>query len=356
MKSLYLTGKKPTTVPALDQGGVKELIAAGRDYFSSGRGTAYVGRSTEQLLTGLSSWSPAVRKRSARALAEGGEDVLPTLLKMLESPNRHTRYGACEAIGYLGPRADAAGDRLRALLKHPDPWMRSLACAALPALGPDQRRASLTDLLVVTARNAPDDPRGMTQRAACAALFAPYPGSRGPQSLIAESLEGVDRALLYPAIESALKNQDGAARRSLVNLYGKLTDRDLVVLLPAIVEAVDQLAPSNEMFGDDIRLAGLDLLSRLHIREAMPLCISVIEPDRWGSGRRIPRCLEYLTRYGSGAREVLPQLRDLRRTLVGDDPRREQNEHVKNLDRTIATIEAGTTSPTVISVKEFRSR
>ena len=34
--------------------------------------------------------------------------------------------------------------------------------------------------------------------------------------------------------------------------YGKLTDQDLVELLPAIIKAIEQLAPSNEMFGEGI--------------------------------------------------------------------------------------------------------
>ena len=101
----------------------------------------------------------------------------------------------------------------------------------------------------------------MAQRYACIALFSPYPGSREPRSILAESLEGVDRKLLYPAVRSVLENEDAAARGSLHRIYGKLTDEDLAELLPAIVRAVEKMAPSDEMFADGIRLAGLDLLS-----------------------------------------------------------------------------------------------
>jgi len=106
-----------------------------------------------------------------------------------------------------------------------------------------------------------------------------------------------------------------ARRRTEINQYGRLTDRDLAELLPAIVKAVRKLAPSNEMFGDGIRLAGLDLLSRHHIAEGMPLCVEVIEPDRWGQGSRIAPCLEYLRRYGGNARGLLPELQKLREAL-----------------------------------------
>jgi len=353
LKSLYLTGKRPCSVPALNAKEVEEVIAAGRDYFSATAKNGYDGRKTDQLLAGLSSWSPAVRKRSAQALGRREGDFVPTLRKLLAGSNREARYGACVALGCLGPRADAAAPQLRALLKDPDPWLQSLACKALANLGPEARKASVSDLLSMTVRANPADPRGMAQRAACTALFAPYPGSGEPKSILADSLEGVDRQLLYPAIQSVLQNQDGAARGSLQRTYGKLTDRDLVELLPAIIKAIQQLAPSNEMFGDGIRLAGLDLVSRLHIREGMPLCVSVIELGRWGGGKRMPKCLEYLGRYGVYAKEVLPQLQEMRRNLVQTQRGKEPSESVKLLDKTIAEIEASTASPTVLDLKEF---
>jgi hypothetical protein len=356
LKSLYLTGKKPCSVPALDRREVDEVIAAGRDFSTATAQNCYDGRTTDQLLAGLSSWSPAVRTRSAQALGRREGDFVPTLLKLLAGSNRDARYGACEALGYLGPRADAAAPQLRALLNDSDPWLQSLACKALPGLGSEARKASVSDLLRMTVRPNPADPRRMTQRAACIALFAQYPGARGPKSILAESLEGVDRQLLYPAVRSVLENDDGAARGSLQRIYGELTDSDLVELLPAVIKAIDRLAPSNEMFGDGIRLAGLDLVSRLHIREGMPLCVSVIEPDRWGQGKRLPKCLEYLGRYGTHAKAVLPQLRELRREFAKTERGKEPSENMKLLDKSIAAIEASTASPTVVDLKEFKTR
>jgi HEAT repeat protein len=352
LKSLWLTGKKPCSAPALTAKEVDEVIAAGRDYFSSKK-DGYQRRAVNELLSGLSSWSPTVRKRSAQGLSQREGDFVPTLLKMLAGTDRDTRYGACEALGLLGPRADAAAPQLRALLEDPDPWLQYLACKALPMLGPEARKASVSDLLKMTVNPRPDDPRRMAQRAACMALFAPYPGSGGYQSILADSLEGVDRELLYPAIRSVLENDDSAARGSLGRTYGKLTDRDAVALMPAILKAIQQLAPSNEMFGDGIRLAGLDLVSRLHVREGMPLCISVIELDRWGSGKRLPKCLEYLGRYGVHAKEILPQLQEMRQNFVKTDRKREQSDEVKLLDKAMAEIAASKAEPKVLGLDEF---
>jgi len=356
LKSLRLTGRKPFCVPALNAAQVADVIAAGRDYsFRDKDPIGYSKRTNEQLMAGISSWSPTVRKRSAAELGKRQGEFVPALMKLLASSNADARYGACEALGALGPKADAAAPQLRAALKDPDPWLESLAAEALPMLGAKVRTESVSDLLAMTLRTNPGDPRRMVQRAAAEALFSPFPGRREPKSILAESLDGVDRKLLYPAIQSMLANEDSVTRGSLGRIYGKLTDEDVVAVLPSIIKAVDKLAPSDEMFGDGIRLAGLDLLSRLHIREGMALCVSIVEPTRWGAGKRLPKCVEYLTRYGAQAKAMMPQLQQMRGAF---DPKGagKTNEELAALDSAIAKITASTDTPTLVDSKDFKPR
>jgi hypothetical protein len=343
LKNLRITGKGPGVVPPLSQQETAGVIAAGRGFFETKENAPllYSKRGEKDLLAGLSSWSPAVRKRSAQELGRRDGDFLPAVLKLLASSDTNTRYGAAEALGCLGPKADAAAPKLRALLKDPDPWMRALAVTSLAALGEEERSKSLPDLLVMMATPNPGDPRGMAQRAAAEALFSRRGG------IMSGSLDGVDRELLYPAIKSVLQNQDGRARGELAPIFGKLTDRDIAMLLPDVVQAVQKMAPSGEMFADGIRLAGLDLLSRLGIREGMPLCVEVIDAGRWGLGRRMPKCLEYLARYGNHAKEVLPQLKELRKQFGKPD------DNSAMLDRTIAEIENSTKNPPLIGLEDF---
>ncbi len=353
LKSLRLTGKNASNVKPLNAAQVAEVIAAGRDYaFRDKSKNPYGKRTNEQVLAGLASWSPAVRKRSAAELGKRQGDFVPTLLKMLLSSNRDARYGACQGLGALGPKADAAAPQLRAALKDSDPWLQSLAAEALPNLGPQARKDSVSDLLAMTLRVNPADPRRMVQRAAAVALFSPPPGSREPRSILAESLDGVDRSQLYPAVRSMLQNEDSVTRGSIARTYKNLTDADLATLLPDIAKAVEHLAPSDEMFGDGIRLAGLDLLSRLHIREGMPLCIAVIEPNRWGGSKRMPKCLESLQRYGSNAKEYLPQLQEMRRNMASSK-NGEDSENVQLIDKTITAITTSTVAPTLVGLKEY---
>ena len=113
------------------------------------------------------------------------------------------------------------------------------------------------------------------------------------------------------------------------------------MLLPSIITAIEKLAPSDEMFADEIRLAGLDLLSRKHICEGMALCVSTIE---WRWGNEYQKRLEYLLRYGAHAKEVLPQLRKKRPNS--------ENE-AKIIDKYIADIEASTNAPPLVSLQYF---
>lgn len=354
LKSLRLTGKKPFSVAPLEALQVAEVIAAGRDFDFSHQENNYEKRSTEQLLAGLSSWSPFVRKRSAETLGDRDGNFLPALLQLLASPSRDARCGAVEALGEQGPRADAAAPQLRALLKDPDPWLQCLAAEALPELGAEARKASVSDLLAMILRSNPADPRRMSQRSATVALFSNYPGERGPKSILAESLDGVDRNLLYPAVKSLLQNEDSVVRGSLKKTYSNLTDEDLVALLPDIAQAIERLAPSNEMFGDGARLAGLDLLSRLHIQEVMPLCVSVLEPERWGEKNRMKGCLESLQRYGAHAKPLLPKLREIRAYMA--NVKKVSAAHLADFDKLVAAVESSTATPTLVSLKDFKSR
>jgi hypothetical protein len=353
LKSLYLIGKSPSALPVLNADEVKDVIAAGRDVFPVNGTNGYDARTADELLAGLSSWSLAMRYRSAQALGRREGDFVPELLKSLAGSDRNARYGACEALGCLGSRADVGAPQLRALLKDPDSWMKCLACNAIAHLGPEARKASVNDLLALAAHKNPDDPRGMTQRAAANALFEPYPGTDEPQGILADSLSGVDRQLLHPAIQSVLENDDGAARLTLEHIYEKFNERDLAVLLPAIVKAIERLAPSDEMFGDVIRLAGLDLLSRLHIHEGMQLCVSVMEVERWGEEERVIGGLDCLKRYGKHANAVVPQLQEIRRKVIEAHP---ESKLVKVLNTSIVQIKSSKVSPTLVDMKDFMAQ
>lgn len=349
-KSLRILGRKPSVAPALDAEAVKKVIIAGRDRFPEGERNGYYKRHDEELIEGLKSWSPAMRHHSAEAIGKRGGNFTPTLIEMLVGKDRYARYGAIEAMGRLGKDAASALPHLRSALKDPDTWIQCLAAEALTRLGD---KDSSGDLFAMSLRPTPTDPRRMHQRAASRALFSPYPGNNEPRSILSDSLDGTDRKQLHLVMKAFLQNDDSVVRASIIPALGKLDDSDLALLLPDIVNAVEKLAPTNEMWGDDIRQAGLDILSRRHIREGMLLCVSTIE---WRWGLEVGKRMEFLSRYGKNAREVVPGLRKLVRDLEKREEGQQPSENRKILIKAIADIEASKDEPELVTLKDFITR
>jgi hypothetical protein len=159
--------------------------------------------------------------------------------------------------------------------------------------------------------------------------------------------------LLFPAFQTVLQNEDSVARGSIAPLLKKLDDREIALLLPALMKAIEKLAPSNEMFADGIRLTGLDLLAKYHITEGLQLCIDVIEPDRWGSGRRYQPALASLTRYGANARHLVPELQKMLAKMSKPKKGGEVDPNVVALEKTIDAIQADKNPPKLQTAAEF---
>ena len=173
---------------------VEEVIAAGRDYgYNDDEELLRSAHRAGQLLAGLSSWSPAVRTRSAQALGRREGNFTPTLLKLLAGLRPRRPLRSLRSAGCLGPRADTAAPQLRALLNDPDPWLQSLACVALASLSAEARKASVSDLLRMTVSSTPPTRGTWPSVLPAWPCSLPIRARREPKSILAESLEGVDR-------------------------------------------------------------------------------------------------------------------------------------------------------------------
>jgi hypothetical protein len=361
LKSLYLTGRKPGAAPVLTPAEVAATIAAGRDFTfqHAERKDWYAERSPESLLAGLSSWSPAVRLRSSQALGQREGDFLPQLLKLLDSSDRNSRYGACEALAKLGPKADPAAPQVRALLNDKDPWLRMLATRTLAYMGPEVRTAAVPDLLRAALLKDPNDRRQRLVGEVAKALFAPMPGTNEPSPILAKSLDGVDRPLLYAAIKEVLANEDGLIRGLAAAIYPLLSAEDAKALMPEILAATRKNAPSGEMFRMGIRWAGLDLLARFRIREGMGICVDVMQEHDWGCEKN--QCINPLKKYGGAANEVIPQLRETiaaTRKAIAAEPWNAEGwkKDILAIEKLIEEIEADKNPAPVLSIEEFTGK
>ena len=179
---------------------------------------------------------------------------------------------------------------LRKALQHDDLWLRVKAAEALAAIG-EPAMSAVPELLEMLAKGpSENDPRGMEQRYLCFAVL------RADAEAIARRRRS--RRCFCKAVAAGLQNQDGRARGTVGGIYQQLSYEEIKPLLPAIHEAIVTPAPSGIMFASGIRLAGIELLAKHRIKEGMPLCIEVMEIDKWGKRDRISRCLKTLATYG----------------------------------------------------------
>lgn len=307
-KNLVLTGRDGSNAPQIDAKTAKALIEDGRGWTRHDRNSFYDALSDKQLLHRLDSWSPVVRERAANALARRKAAPIKALIEKLESDDLESRIGACQALIKLGPKAAPAFFVLRKTLDADDLWLRVKAAEAIAAMG-EPGMPALPDLLERLAKGpTKEDPRGMEQRFLTFTVFG--------NMLKKHRLKNVDKDLLRKAIAAGLENEDGRARASLGNMYEQLTLKELEPLLPAIYDAIVKPAPSGIMFADGIRLAGLHLFADHKIKQAIPLCLDLMDIQRWNKRSRINSCLDALEKYGAAAKPLLPRLRQLEKDLM----------------------------------------
>ena len=333
LKKIYLTGKRPGKVPQLTAAEARALIHEGRGWSNKNRNGGYDQLGGDMLFESLGSWSPVVRERAAMALGRRGNVPVDALVRMLEAPRIEARYGACQALAHLGKAAAPAVPALRKCLRDADLWLRIEAAEALGQIG-EVGMVAVPELLTMLAKGpSPDDPRAMEQRYLSFVVFG---------TMLKRSIKGVDQDLLRKAVAAGLQNQDGRARGAVGGIYQVLTYEEIEPLLPAVYEAIVTPAPSGIMFASGVRLAGIEVLAKHRIREGMPLCIEVMDIDKWGKGARIPRCLKTLGKYGAAAKPMIPRLRQLEKDLLVDSKAKAQPPEIGLIRALIQEIEKAT--------------
>ncbi len=304
LKQLHITGKGANEANRLSDEDVAEAIASG--HFDLKRITMTV----RELLAALSNWSPIVRGWAAEELATRPEakTLAPRLMVLAEGDNARIAQGACEALGRM-KHTDALPVFIR-LLSHEDRWLRFKAAGALRNMG-GEARPVVREMLKAVAQTAEpvkpivwDDPVQLTHGQLAAALF------RGP---VANSLPETDRELLYPAVRTIARNADGMARATLRGFFeNRLTVEDVQALGPDIFTAIKTPSPADTMFANEIRMGGFKALTKYQFKEGIEAGVILAKTQGGhGSERRTGEIMKELMRYGSAARHVLPELREL---------------------------------------------
>ncbi len=329
-------------MPQLDAVTAEAVIADGRGWNNKDRNSFYDALRDDQLIERLGNWSPVVRERAAMAIGRRQTAPVAAVIELLKAPTLEARYGACQGLIFLRGRAAPAVAALRTALTHEDLWLRIKAAEALAVIGKPALPA-LPDMLDRIARGpGQDDPRAMEQRYLCTTVFVHMLSD-------AKKLDGVDREKLRVAIARGLENQDGHARGQVSRIYARLSFEAIEPLLPAVREAIVKPAPSGEMFADEVRLAGLKLLSTHLVEDGIAAIADyVVTQNPWASQERIKQVLPLFDSYGAHAQAALPKLReaaDYFEHREPDFPKRLSRQKAAAVRETISKIEAATERP-----------
>ena len=346
LKQLCITGREANRANWLSQREVKSAIASGRFDLDRKQMTP------PELVAAFADWSPVVRGWAAEELAKRPEAkaMVPQLMELAEGNDAHVRQGACEALGGIkDPRALPV---LVRLLNHPDRWLRVKAAEALKKFGPAARPV-LPDMLAAVINTAEpaqpvawEDPIQIAQGQLAEALFG---------GLLRDSISGVDKKLMYPAIQAVSKNPDGMARMHLKGTLEKqLSVEDVQALAPDILAAVQTPCPADTMFGNEIRMGAFKALTRYHFQEGIAAGVLFAQTQGGhGSENRTGEIMKEIVSYGAAAREALPGLKALivqfnEQCRKGEYPAGELNDRrVGAVKQAIQTIEAATGQPTL---------
>ena len=345
LKKICLTGKDATKANWLNPQEVKSAIAAGR--FDLDRKKM----SVKELVAAFENWSPIVRGWAAEELASRPEAkaMVPQLIIMAESPDAHIGQGACETLGFIQDR-QALPVMVR-LLQHDDRWLRFKAAEGLKKFGEGARPVLADMLQAVVATGEPlepvawADPIQIAQGQLAKATFG---------GLMRNSIQGVDKKLLYPAIAIIAQNPDGMARANLGGTFEKqLSLEDVQALGPVLLEAVKIRCPADTMFGADIRMGAFRALAKYHFKEGIEAGVIFAKSQGgWGSEKRTGWIMQDIMSYGSAAREAVPGLKELivelnAQTDRNEFPRDLNPRRVGDVQKAIQAIEAAKTQPTL---------
>ena len=349
LKKIGITGRDLNPAHALSKNDVAEAIASG--CFDLTRKTL----TEDQLVEAFKDWSPIVRSWAAEELASrpAGKKYARRLITMAEGPDGRMRQGAAEALGYI--KDSGALKVLSRLLTHEDRWLRVKAANALKNMG-DTAKPAIPEMLEALVQTAEpvypvvwEDPIQLTHGELAAALFG---------GMLGRSIEGISPKLLYPAIRAVANNPDGMARTTLGGIFqNQLTEKDVAILAPDLVEAVKIPAPADTMFSGGIRMGAFKALTKYHYKEGIEVGVIFAKTQGGhGSENRTIEIMKEIASYGTAAKEAIPGLKELIKEF---DAQTARNEFPKDLNgmrtsavaETIRTIEYATTQPKLKTIK-----
>ena len=292
LKKIYLTGKGESHAPQVSMAEAKSIVDDGRGWTRRDRNSFYDALTTDQLIARLGNWSPVVRQRAAEALGRRKDDVIDRLIDMLDAKDAYTRYGACRAIKMQRDRGAPAVAALLKTFRSDDLWLRILSAEALAGIGEPARSAAPEMLERLTKSDPKNDPRNMEQRYLSFALFN---NGQWPAEQVARGRGPRPAPQGRPGRPEERRRQGAGQLRHRVRQPDAST-RSSRCCRP-FSRRSSSVLPAASCSPTTSARRGLRYWRRHHIAEAMPLCIDIMDIQRWGKNWRIHGCLKALEYY-----------------------------------------------------------
>jgi len=311
-KKLFITGKELKVNKPLTGKALTDAVEGGRIIYNP---ELRKSMSEAAIFNFLSNELPPLRFMAARELQERKLNRVDQLIAMLNSDNRHARYGACNGLaiaGFKSPKAvEAVMKRMEkdedilfryfavdALASRSQPWGQKEEYGLNAAAGP-----AVPLLLKLASRPVPNDPRQQLHWWIAEALF----DKRKDLFRYYVSSGKTDEAMLVSAIDHILNNENGRARSMVA--FGKLTEPQLEPLWGTILKSVREGAPSGIMFSYGVRMDGLTAMGKHRIKDGLDLCMELAVEERDKSTGWVPwyanTLMESLPNYGKDAEPVV---------------------------------------------------
>jgi hypothetical protein len=152
------------------------------------------------------------------------------------------------------------------------------------------------------------------------------------------------------------------ARAKLNQVLAQLSQADVELLAPDLLNALQTRAPADTMFGNEIRMAAFKALAKYHYQEAIAAGVQfALTQGGHGSENRTGVIMKELITFGAAAKPAVPALKELIAFFNEQCRRREypagelNQRRITAVENAIQTIEAATTQPEVRSLKRRAS-
>jgi hypothetical protein len=325
----YCTGRRAIRITGK---GMDESIwlrgKAARDVVDAGV-IGDASQDTGTLLALLGSPFPPVRVRAAQLLAIKDVDVTEQIMKLLATGTTAERCGALRAINDL--KIADAGDELMAIVRDDgdEPWIRQLAVNSLAGMEGAQKHVA--ELLGLIIADKPYDGAGNLDRALGSAFNKLAPD---PYAL------GLDKDLLYSAAIKLLDDKHMWGRGTGMALLRNVPLEDFHLVADKIIYVIkDKDRTYTSYHGDGQRQAGLEILNRLNIKEAIDLTVGTIKEKVGRAGGRMRGRTRLLKTFGGEAKYAIPEIKK----VLG-----------KGADAIVKSIEESTTTRKMISLEDAK--